>query len=99
MAKAKAAVGKNVGGGDNQRVLQTAAVSCQGVLESLDDRIMELGVEGGRKRPHHTLSAEISGKLESVLVSLKLHCPGPESFTVITVLRDHPSLAHLLGCS
>lgn len=99
MAKAKAAVGRNVGGGDNQRVLQTAAVSFQGVLESLDDTIMELGVEGGRKRPHHTHSMEISWELESVLGSFKLHCPGPESFTVITVLRDHPSLAHLLGCS
>lgn len=33
MAKAKAAVGRNVGGEDNQRVLQTTAVSFQGVLE------------------------------------------------------------------
>lgn len=99
MAKAKAAVGRNAGGGDNQRVLQTAAVSFQGVLEPLDNRIMELGVEGERKRPHHTLSVEISWELKSVLVSLKLHCPGPQSLTVITVLRDHLSLAHLLGCS
>lgn len=49
MAKRKAAVGSNVGGGDNQRVLQTTAVSFQGVPESLDDRTIELGVEEEEK--------------------------------------------------
>lgn len=50
MAKGKAAVGSNAGGGDNQRVLQTTAVSFQGVLESLDcDRTIELGVEEEEK--------------------------------------------------
>lgn len=92
-----AAVGRNAGGGDNQRVLQTAAVSFQGVREPLDNRIMELGVDRGRKRPHHTLSVEISWELKSVLVSLKLHCPGPESLTAITVLRDHPFLGTSAG--
>lgn len=62
MAKAKASVGRS---GDNQRVLQTTAVSFQGVLEWLDDRTIELGVEEGRKKPHHTLSAEISWGTQS----------------------------------
>lgn len=33
MAKAKVSVGRSVEGGDNERVLQTTAVSFQGVLE------------------------------------------------------------------